>query len=404
MDSPPVVPGNPVQARQILTLARTDKRAAEEALAGMSLDHQLAVVCDAPAAQRARLIELLPEPEAAIPLLPDAELVFTVKAVGLDDASWLLEHATPRQLATCFDLDAWAGLEPDREKLAHWFAVLAEASTETLVRAAHAIDPETLVLYLRDRVEVMLDPKDEEWQAPPGAQTLEGQFYVLARESDDDLAPLLKLLHALFTADYWLYFRMMQAVMWELETELEEYALRWRTGRIEDLGFPPWEEAMRIYGFLRPEQRAVLAEPSSQRANEAWDFPVWIPDLPAVVREEHALFRAAYELDEAGRRSFFYGFVALANKLAVADRLPLGDVETLPNAIGKAAAITSRGLEHVAQQTGVAMREVLERTTLDYLFRVGASLDPDAARPDWLARALDEDEEPDEDGAADEER
>jgi len=152
----------------LLALARHDKHAAEEALAGLSLEHQLALVCEAPAGQRARLLELLPQPEAAVPLLPDAELVFTVKAVGLDDGSWLLEHATPRQLATCFDLDAWQGLDPDRGQLAHWFAVIAEAGEETLVRAAHAIDPEVLALYLRDQIDVMLDPKDDDWQPPPG--------------------------------------------------------------------------------------------------------------------------------------------------------------------------------------------------------------------------------------------
>ena len=75
--------------------------------------------------------------------------------------------------------------------------------------------------------------------------------------------------------------------------------------------------------------------------------------------------------------------------------MPLGDVETLPQAIEKATGIASAGLEHVAQETGVTPREVLERSTLEYLFRVGASLDPDAARPEWLAQSLEQDEEPD---------
>jgi len=383
----------PAGARELLALARRDKRAALAALAGLTHDLQVALVCEAPADQRARLLELTPEPEAIIPRLPEAEFVFTVKAVGLDDSSWLLEHATPQQLATCFDLDAWNGLEPDRGKLDHWFGVLAEANEETLVRAAHAIDPEVLTLYLRDRVEVMLDPKDEEWQPPPGAQTLEGQFYFVARNSDDDIAALLKLVHALFRADYWLYFRMMQAVMWEIESELEEYALRWRTGRIEDLGFPAWDEAMRIYGLLRPEQRALLADRPLEHGPADWDLPVWLPDLPALSEGEHSLFRAAAELEDTGRRRFFYDFVALANKVAIADRMPLGDIETLPLAVAKTAAIASAGMEHVAAETTTPGHEVIERGTLEYLFRVGTSLDPESARPDWLANVSAQDED-----------
>ena len=98
------------EVRRVLALARTDKRSAEQQLAALSLDEQLALVCEAPVATRARMLELLPAPEAVIPLLPEAELCFTVKSVGTDDSSWILEHASNEQLAACIDLDAWRGL------------------------------------------------------------------------------------------------------------------------------------------------------------------------------------------------------------------------------------------------------------------------------------------------------
>ena len=381
MSGPPAPIDVIPEARRILALARKDEREAERALAALPLAVQVAVVCEAPAHQRAKILGLLSSPESAVPLLPDAELVFAVKASGLDDASWLLAIATPQQLSTCFDLDAWRGVEPDRAALARWFAVLAEAGEETLVRAAHAIDAEVLALYLQSNIHVMLDPKDEQWQPPPGAQTLEGQFWFVAKAEADDLEPVVKLLDALFREDYWLYFRMMQAVMWELEPELEEWSLRWRTGRLADLGFPSWDEAMRIYGFLRPEQRTVLADRALDHAVGEWDLPVWIPNLPALASNPYSLFRAAFELEPDARRAFFYAFVALANRVAVADELPLGDVDTLPKAIDKAAALASTGLEHVASENGVGLGEALARSGVEHLFRVGANLDPERARP-----------------------
>lgn len=381
MQGPPAPIDVLPEARRILALARRDEREAERALAALPLPIQVAVVCEAPAAQRAKLLGLLPAPEHAIPMLPDAELVFAVKASGLDDASWLLASATPRQIATCFDLDAWAGLAPDRAALSQWFAVIAEAGDETLVRAAHAIDAEVLALFLRSRIEVALDPKDEQWQAPPGARTLEGQFWFWARADGDDVEDVATLLDALFREDYWLYFRMMQAVMWELETELEEWSLRWRSGRLADLGFPEWDDAMRIYGFLHAEQRDVLAERPVDVAATEWDLPVWIPNLPAIAGGSHAIFRAAFDLAPEARRAFFYAFVALANKVAVADALPLGDTETLPRSIEKAARFASAGLEHVAARNATTLVDALARTTVEHLFRVGANLDPDAARP-----------------------
>ena len=51
---------------------------------------------------------------------------------------------------------------------------------------------------------------------------------------------------------------MMLGVIWELETETEEWARRWRLARLEDLGFPRWEEAMGVYRYLDPGDRAAL--------------------------------------------------------------------------------------------------------------------------------------------------
>jgi hypothetical protein len=370
-----VRPSGVPEARRILDLARRDRRAAEKALADLPIDAQVGAVCEAPAGRRAALLELMPEPEKLIPLIPEAELCFAVKASGLSDAGWILEHATPAQIVAGVDLDAWQGLTPDLEAVERWMTTLAEAGAETLLRGAHALDPELIVLYMRDRVDVYLDPKDDDWQPPDRSQTIEGQFYLVARRTDDDLEPLLKLLHALFTEDYWLYFRMMQGVIWELPSELEEWSLRWRTGRLQDLGFPSWDESMRMYGYLRPEQRAELPAGPDPLTVEAWDFPVWIPELPAVRGEGHLLFSAAAELGEEERRAFFYAFVGTANKVAVADQMPLGEPETLPMAIERLAVTASRGLEYVAKANQLGAADVLRRATLERLFRVGVSLE-----------------------------
>ena len=232
-------------ARRILALARRDRAAAEKALAELSVEEQVAVVCDAPVQHRAELLGLVPAPEHVIPLLPEAEFCFTVKASGLESATWILEYATPEQVVASLDLDAWSGHVPDCASLDAWLDALAETSDRALLRSLHAIDPELLVIYLRGRVTVIQKPNDDEgWQPPEGGQTLEGQFYFVALRDNDDIAALLRLLHLLFQHDYWTYFRMLQGVIWELESANQEWARRWRIGRLEDLGFPPWEEAM----------------------------------------------------------------------------------------------------------------------------------------------------------------
>ncbi|MDP6980776.1 MAG: DUF6178 family protein [Myxococcota bacterium] len=374
--------------RKILQLARSDKRAAEAQLAAMSRAEQVAFVCDAPLATRARVLELLDHPEQVIPLIPEAELCFTVKAVGLVDGSWILEHATDEQLVAVTDLDGWRGITPDADSMGSWLENYAEAGPETLLRAARAIDAEVWVLYLRERIGVEFKPNDDEgWQPPEGSTTLDGQVHFWALSKRDDAAAIGSLLQTLFQADYWLYFRIMQGVVWEMQSDLEEWASRWRTGRLEDLGFPSWDEAMRIYGFVRPDQRTEV--PDEARALDAagWDLPVWMPQLPAAHDARHAVFRAAAELDEDERRSFFYAVVSLANKLAVADGLPLGDMETLPKAIEKAASLASKGLEFIAEERAMKLADVVRRVSLERLFRVGANLDRAAAEKERLSYA-----------------
>lgn len=364
------------EARRILTLARTEKQAAQDALAALSLQEQVAMVCEAPLGMRAQLLELTPVPEQVIPLIPEAELCFTAKVVGLHDASWILEHATPHQIVACVDLDSWRGILRDPESMDSWIAAFAEAGEEPLVKAAQSLDAELLVLYLREHVDVMVDPKDEDWQPPEGAQTLEGQFYFAAKKPSDDVAPLMKLLDSLFRRDYWLYFRIMQGVIWELESDLEEWSLRWRTGRLEDLGFPSWDEAMRIYGFIRPERRADIPPSVDALDISEWALPVWFSELPATSDSQHSVFRAVAELEDAERQAFFYAFIGIANKIAIADRMPLGEPETLPNAIEKAALVVSGGLDHVASENAMPAVDTLRRVPLERLYRVGASLNP----------------------------
>ncbi len=379
MGSSPLAPGDP---RGVLRLARVDRRAAVEALRATPPEELVALVCSAPLQARGELLDLLPEPERVIPLLPEAELCFTVKAIGLADAAWILELATPEQVTASIDLDAWQRHAPDLPVLSEWIGALAATDRGAFRRAVDALDPELLVLHLMSRIEVFQKSTgDDGWSPPDSAQTLEGQFYYRSKRDDDDLIAIGELLRMLFEEDYWTYFRLMQGVIWELESDAQEWALRWRTGRLEDLGFPSWDDAMPIYRFLRPEERARIPDDGRPLAGGAWPLPVWITSLPAAAGRDHRVFVAIAKLAEEERRACFHALVAVANKVAVADGMPLSDASSTPRAIDKAALWISEGLAHVAKENGLDDTEVLRRVSLERLFSVGANLDPERARP-----------------------
>jgi hypothetical protein len=389
-------PTSPPDSQRILALARSEKSAATEAIRSMSLEEQVALVCETPLARRAEMLVLLPVPEAVIPLLPEAELCFTVKAVGIEDSLWLLDYATPEQVVACLDLDVWHGTSPDRDALDLWLDALATGSEESFLRSIRALDPELVVLFLKHRIQCHQKPDDDEgWQPPEGGQTVDGQFYFVAIRDKDDLVAVISMLRSLFTVDYWMYFRMMQGIIHELDTENEEWALRWRSGRLEDLGFPPWDRAMRIYQFIRLEDRTLIPEETGALDVGEWHLPVWMPSLPASLDHQHLLFRTLARLEEEERRSALYGFIALSNKVAVADHMELGDAESTPRAIDKAAAFASDGLEFIATERNLDATDVIRRVNIERLFTVGANLNPDRARPRASAHTdLSEPEQP----------
>jgi hypothetical protein len=166
----------------------------------------------------------------------------------------------------------------------------------------------------------------------------------------------------------------MQGAIWELETENEVWAERWRAGRLQDLGFPPADEALPIYAHLTPERLSDLPETARALDVDAWRLPVFAPQLPVAPDARQLVFRAAAELDADERAAFLYALLGLANKVAVADGLPLSDAESTPAAIERAAELASAGLEHLAREHARAPVELLRRVPLEHLFRVGANL------------------------------
>ncbi|MDD9828378.1 MAG: DUF6178 family protein [Deltaproteobacteria bacterium] len=373
---------NPGSARRILALAAEDRAAARRALAQLGFREQAALICAAPLSRRAALLDLVESPEQVVPALPPAELCYTLRQIGLDDATWLIACASEAQLAAALDLDAWRGWLPDLSRAQEWLRAIAEAGEPALLRAARALDMELLLLLLRARAQVLLRlQSDEDWSPPPGGQTLDGAFYLLALRPEDDLADLLALLRVLFQRDYWRYFRLLQAVPWEQGAEAEEWALRWRNGRLADLGFPAAGDAKRIYARLAPGELAQLPLPQAPQPPAPAGLPAWTAVLPAPTGGEggFALFRAIAALPEPERRPHILAFLALVNRVAVADEAPLGEPETMPQALRKAVDRASLGLEFLAREHALSLADALRRAPAERLFQVGHALHAKAA-------------------------
>ena len=196
------------------------------------------------------------------------------------------------------------------------------------MRALESLDAELLTLALRARIGVVQKPDEKEgWSPPESSQTLEGQFYYWALADGDDIADVTEHLRALFEEAYWSYFRLMHAVQWELDSDSEEWALRWRTGRLEDLGFPTWDDAMRVYRFLEPPARRALPSEALAPLVE-WPLPVWLPSLPETGGPGDRVFRAIARArrDRSGARAS-----TRSSRSPTGSRWPIGSRSATPS-------------------------------------------------------------------------
>jgi hypothetical protein len=364
------VPRERSSGSELLRLARRDRAAARAQLALLPGEEQADLCRSLAPAARGAFLMLLDHPEEVVPLLPEAELVHTIRAGGMSEAAWLLELATTEQRLACFDLDCWKGGKPDLAKTREWIDALIEAGRETLVTGLGEIDLDLLLLALWPDTQVSVVGKDDD--PPDGAFTADGMVYF--RVADDALQRVHEIAHAAFSLAPDLYWRIAQGLLFELPSECEEYALRWRTRRLSDLGFPELEDAMRVYRPLDPDR---VEDFGTQEFGGGG--LVRAHELPKQLGGS-LLGEALLELAPGRFTDVFGQVLAVANWLAVADDLPLSEPDSIPQALRKAVAGIDRGLRELSQRRNQPASEVLARTRPLDLFRVGATLDPDLKR------------------------
>lgn len=378
---------------EILRLARSDRDAGREALARLGPEAQASVCLELRPELRVEFLMLCEHPEDVVPLLGDAEVAVTARATGMSEASWLVELASPDQLRACFDLDCWEHPRFELERGREWLDALVEAGPEALVRGVESVDPEVWVLLFRSLTEVAVLGKEDD--RPEGWLTIDGAVWFGVR---DGVNPALvqQSAQALFEHAPDQYWKLVLGLIYESPTECEEWALRWREGRLADLGFPEYVQAMRAYRPLRPEQAPIWERVAPTSAL------VPVERLPRQL--QGSLVGEALAKLPGGRAADVLGYVlGVANAIAVADRLRLSDHEAIPGALTKAVRGIDRGLRELSTLRAQAPYEVLDTTAPFDLFRIGQTLDPELRRPppppeppdetDELASLPDDDEE-----------
>lgn len=326
----------------------------------LDLSRQLAT------ASGARKLDLLlagDNPKALIRSLPAEDLFLTIKEIGLEDAGPLVELASPAQFRTFLDLDLWHREEPRPLGLLQW---LRAADGEGYAKKVAAVDLELIELLFSQTVKLIVMEDDPDY-VPQGTpwRSPEGKYELDFLAEGDDLVTLRALMDHYYALDPFQAVRLLEAVRWELPSELAEAALQFRTGRLADLGFPEFERAVQLYAFIDPDL-PIEGAPTS---------PAEPPGvLLATLDGKVFLDEALRSLDAEKLSTIDRELLAVLNGALVADRVDLGDLESVRTALVRARDHLSLGLEYASGGELQRARELLMQAPLTRVFQVASGL------------------------------
>jgi hypothetical protein len=310
--------------------------------------------------QKLELILAAPNPEQLVAALPPEELYFTLLDIGPEDAAELVAMSSPEQFRHFVDMSAWGGADegPRPAQVLRWLRLAREGGADLgkFRRQLWSLDIELLALVLRRELRVH-DLTEEEPRPPknPGmAYYTPDRRFLLEFAGSGEYAAIRQLIEDLYAQDPFGAGRLIESIRWEVPTELEESARRWRDGRLRDAGVPELDEALMFYARSAPG-RAAAPQPSPSQALTAPPQPLLEAALELLGGEE--LQRA----EEA--------VVYAANAALVANRVPLDDAGEVREQLGNARATLSLGLELLSGGDAGRAARILVDTPIRAVFQ-----------------------------------
>jgi hypothetical protein len=179
-------------------------------------------------------------------------------------------------------------------------------------------------------------------------------------------------------ADLDQYYWLMQAAMWEQDSELLEWAYRWKSGRLQDEGFPEYYEALEHYHLvdlqqLGPASSIALESPAPPESAEerglvpayAWSF------TPAGSSLEKAM---TSDLSAEAIERLCWEMVALCNRALIYDQVDFADAVSVRASFERVHAHLNIGLDYLGSRDKQPLPDLLNHYALSLIYQVGFTL------------------------------
>ena len=323
-----------------------------------------------------RLHALIDSPFTAeiLERMPTHDAYLMVKEAFGSDSSILLPYTPTEKIVSFIDLDCWDRDTLSSESLLAWISELAEASDETLLRTLEYLDIEVIILLFQPLLTVIITrPTDDNIPelVENGYETFDNNYFFAFSDSTEENAVLRNILNMLYQNHQDIYYRILEGVRWELPSDMEENAYQHRMLRLMELGFPTPEEARAVYRRM-PTERILARGLRPDHLPRFGQDEYYIPSLYQDEIEKGALVETlTSEVSNDTRLRFSFELVYLANKVIIADYLPLNDAQAIRASVEKVLSFTALGLALARRAKAQTTQALLEGMDTESLFSLG---------------------------------
>ncbi|WP_136514318.1 DUF6178 family protein [Geomonas edaphica] len=297
--------------------------------------------------------------------LESQEFFWLIKEVGEADAVELLRIASAEQCVFILDIELWEGWTFSEDRACHWLTYFIEGGEPRMHELLKHLDFELLQLLLSREIVVGGGIGDQgNDDLADYDHTFDGVFMVTFKNPQHSqligsfLSMLIKLDNPLYTA-------LMEGVKGDVDLEMEEQCQRFRTGRLQDLGFPPLDEALSIYARVHPDHFELEGGKELVSAGEGGHL------LP-VSADEGTLFARA--LNRAGSEVVHQELNYLVNSALVAEGEAFHEPESMLAVMHRVCGYLNIALEKVAAGDEEVAARILVEEELKRLFQLGYSI------------------------------
>jgi hypothetical protein len=299
------------------------------------------------------------------------DFFWLIKKIGEDDSMPLLRLASDDQWQYIMDMELWHKDRIGIKETFQWLDRLHKSDPVRLARWLFSEDGNMLAYYFFNNVLEVKIKEEQDYIPPDDFFTFDNLYFISIPDKENE-ERVRQMLQELSSEDYNRFHALLLGLAGVIPAEVEEEMYRLKSVRLAEDGYLPYEEAISIYSYQRPD---LLKQGGSEYKMFFPDEETMalVPLTPLSYADVDNIFTGSVAMIEDNRtiERLRLEFAGLCNQIFSADEVIPEEIGDLVKVTKKAAGYLNIGLQKLSGGNLQASEEYVRNNPLISIFRVG---------------------------------